>query len=266
MMRFSTLLLAACFPLAFLNPISAMITVELGNTQVDLAASSGITTTALDIIFSNTTTSDLTVAGYSLFVDIGTSGKSLPQGVSFADPAVTYRSGLGEPPLPLAGPGTMNLNPAAGDIGLGQLQFSDASIGAGESFVMLSLNLEIDLALASPGVFDVLLSPQGENSLSTISGPQTFSVTTGTLTLTTMPSLLGDFDLDMDVDGVDFLHWQRGDSLVPISATDLTDWQNSFGISHSDNTILSPRIIPEPGSFALLAITLPGIIACRNRH
>lgn len=43
-------------------------------------------------------------------------------------------------------------------------------------------------------------------------------------------SLPGDFDSDGDVDGRDFLTWQRGESTTPHSSGDLTEWQSSYGI------------------------------------
>jgi hypothetical protein len=42
-------------------------------------------------------------------------------------------------------------------------------------------------------------------------------------------SLPGDFDFDGDVDGRDFLRWQRGQSTTPQSSGDLADWQNNYG-------------------------------------
>jgi hypothetical protein len=39
----------------------------------------------------------------------------------------------------------------------------------------------------------------------------------------------GDFDSDGDVDGADFLGWQRGASPNAGSAADLEDWQTKFG-------------------------------------
>ncbi|MCA9235194.1 MAG: hypothetical protein KDA44_06970, partial [Planctomycetales bacterium] len=39
----------------------------------------------------------------------------------------------------------------------------------------------------------------------------------------------GDFDEDGDVDGGDFLAWQRGNSPTPLSADDLAAWQANFG-------------------------------------
>lgn len=44
----------------------------------------------------------------------------------------------------------------------------------------------------------------------------------------TMP-LLGDFDGDGDVDGRDFLVWQRGGSPTPFSASDLAMWRANYG-------------------------------------
>jgi hypothetical protein len=41
--------------------------------------------------------------------------------------------------------------------------------------------------------------------------------------------LLGDFDRDGDVDGRDFLVWQRGGSPTPFSASDLAHWQANYG-------------------------------------
>lgn len=41
--------------------------------------------------------------------------------------------------------------------------------------------------------------------------------------------LPGDFDLDDDVDGADFLKWQRGESPEPLSQSDLGDWEIDYG-------------------------------------
>jgi formylglycine-generating enzyme required for sulfatase activity len=42
--------------------------------------------------------------------------------------------------------------------------------------------------------------------------------------------LPGDFDHDGDVDGRDFLLWQRGGSPSPLSPGDLSDWQGNYGV------------------------------------
>jgi hypothetical protein len=60
----------------------------------------------------------------------------------------------------------------------------------------------------------------------------------------------GDFDFDGDVDGRDFLVWQRGNSPNPLSAADLADWSANYG----GNPLASSRVVPEPNMLALLAI------------
>ena len=62
----------------------------------------------------------------------------------------------------------------------------------------------------------------------------------------------GDFDLDGDVDGFDFLKWQRDQSPNPLSASDLADWEANFGMaaSLSANSVT----VPEPSSAALLIV------------
>lgn len=60
---------------------------------------------------------------------------------------------------------------------------------------------------------------------------------------------MGDYDDDGDVDGVDFLVWQRGESPNPISAGDLESWQNNFG---SGSAAVA---VPEPAAM-VVALTL----------
>ena len=67
--------------------------------------------------------------------------------------------------------------------------------------------------------------------------------------ITLSPITAGDFDSDGDVDGGDFLVWQRGGSPNPRSATDLAIWQNSFG---SAQLLTANVIVPEPVTLLLL--------------
>ena len=60
----------------------------------------------------------------------------------------------------------------------------------------------------------------------------------------------GDFDLDGDVDGFDFLVWQRGESPLPLSQSDLATWQANYGQSFPVSTNGLP--VPEPGTLVLL--------------
>ncbi len=66
-------------------------------------------------------------------------------------------------------------------------------------------------------------------------------------TATTDP---GDFDDDGDVDGRDFLVWQRGGSPTPLSSADLIAWQSNFGVGPLNSSVST---IPEPSATMLLA-------------
>jgi hypothetical protein len=62
------------------------------------------------------------------------------------------------------------------------------------------------------------------------------------------PGQDGDFDEDGDVDGRDFLSWQRGASPNPFSAGDLTLWQDNYGLGG----LAAIASVPEPTSMLLL--------------
>jgi len=67
--------------------------------------------------------------------------------------------------------------------------------------------------------------------------------------------LAGDFDGDGDVDGSDFLAWQRGESPNPNSASDLSDWEANFGTL---STFVTTQAVPEPNAGAMLLLLLAG--------
>lgn len=69
----------------------------------------------------------------------------------------------------------------------------------------------------------------------------------------------GDFDGDGDVDGRDFLAWQRGESPDPLSSADLTLWQDNYGTVPT----LVASSVPEPGSCLLILISV-GLISSRR--
>jgi len=64
----------------------------------------------------------------------------------------------------------------------------------------------------------------------------------------------GDYDLDRDVDGFDFLTWQRGESPESLSASDLSEWEDKFGINYPSTATSSA--VPEPSAILLLFSTL----------
>jgi hypothetical protein len=62
-----------------------------------------------------------------------------------------------------------------------------------------------------------------------------------------------DFDNDGDVDGRDFLVWQRGGSPDAFSTDDLDLWQSQYGNATSNAQMVA---VPEPGTFVLMAIVM----------
>lgn len=73
----------------------------------------------------------------------------------------------------------------------------------------------------------------------------------------------GDFDGDGDVDGDDFLVWQRGESPSPLSQEDLAAWQESYGSVSDVNDSLT---VPEPASLysGVLCVLLAGVLRGRS--
>jgi hypothetical protein len=62
-----------------------------------------------------------------------------------------------------------------------------------------------------------------------------------------------DFDHDGDVDGHDFLLWQRGQSPNPLSTVDLADWQNTYG---AEEQVPVTASVPEPTTAMLVILAL----------
>lgn len=75
-------------------------------------------------------------------------------------------------------------------------------------------------------------------------------------------SLAGDFDLDGDVDGNDFLIWQRGESPNPMSAFDLANWKAYFGTDISRTTVSTS--VPEPAAWFMLMSGMMAIFFRRD--
>ena len=80
-------------------------------------------------------------------------------------------------------------------------------------------------------------------------------------TLTTTLIQPGDFDDSLDVNGIDFLRWQRG-LANPYDTTDYANWQASFGTA-------APAVaaaIPEPSTTALLLFSTITLTALRRKR
>jgi len=73
----------------------------------------------------------------------------------------------------------------------------------------------------------------------------------------------GDFDIDGDVDGADFLTWQRGESPNGGDALELADWTSNFGATGLISTASAG--VPEPSTLILLSGALVGS-RCRRRR
>ncbi len=77
------------------------------------------------------------------------------------------------------------------------------------------------------------------------------------------PILLGDFDRDNDVDGRDFLIWQRSDpnSSVITSAGGLAGWQTNYGVVVEP--LAASTAVPEPSSILLVGLASLGLLRRR---
>jgi hypothetical protein len=75
------------------------------------------------------------------------------------------------------------------------------------------------------------------------------------------PGVPGDFDDDGDVDGRDFLVWQRGGSPTPLSASDLALWKSHYGTG----TLSAVTAVPEPCSALLLTLLGTALFGCRRK-
>jgi len=104
-------------------------------------------------------------------------------------------------------------------------------------------------------VFEFLL--EGENI------PTTGAVVYGDLAIGPDFEGNGDFDLDGDVDGADFLSWQRGEVSNPPDAADLAVWQSNYGVGLGVSLAITAPV-PEPGSAVLL--TLAGLSLALLQH
>jgi hypothetical protein len=98
--------------------------------------------------------------------------------------------------------------------------------------------------LAGVGVLQANLGSPSSVNLANVAGNQFISVA--------VPP--GDFDDDGDVDGRDFLVWQRNNG----SAADLAIWQKNFGTG----TLLASVAVPEPSAVVLILSLVNSMSIC----
>jgi autotransporter-associated beta strand protein len=122
----------------------------------------------------------------------------------------------------------------------GELEVSlvnSPTLNVGDMFTVLTASSVTgagSLSLAGPAASSFELNTSGNSLVLEFIGGGTVS---------------GDFDGDGDVDGRDFLRWQRGQSPNPLSSTDLQLWKDQYGT----NGLAGLAAVPEPGSLWLVA-------------
>jgi hypothetical protein len=82
-------------------------------------------------------------------------------------------------------------------------------------------------------------------------------------TVAYVTGLSGNYDGDTDVDGNDFLRWQRGLSPNPLSAGDLAAWKSGYGAG--GGVVGAAAAIPEPSGAVLAALAVAVLGAARKR-
>jgi T5SS/PEP-CTERM-associated repeat protein len=204
----------------------------------------------------------------SFLGDLVQQGGTLAPGQS---PGVTqvsgsYQQDAGALEIELMAGGT---NPTAG-VDFDQL-IADSIVLGGDLQIVLGagyqpvLGDEFLIASASTslsGTFDQVLSQQlaGDLAWDVLIDPLARQVVLSVVTA----GIEGDFDQDDDVDGADFLRWQRGGSSDPLSGSDLAAWRANYGSGSAAAT--NTTAVPEPGTWLLLATALAWLTAVRGKR
>jgi hypothetical protein len=151
--------------------------------------------------------------------------------------------------------------------------FSTGPLTAGQTVTFDSLNLAVMLNLAAyfegepqAGLVTLIL----EQTNGSGADDATFWSSEGSVALAprlvvdavvATPGQDGDFDGDGDVDGNDFLKWQRGESAGGMTTTELDLWKGNFG-----NATSAVAAVPEPATDALGAALVAVVCAVRRRR
>ncbi|MEQ8839068.1 MAG: hypothetical protein RID07_19840 [Lacipirellulaceae bacterium] len=143
---------------------------------------------------------------------------------------------------------------------LPEVPVEDASFGinvGGSGGISLANNLAVMSAQ-----FNNFIVPAGSYSQSDLLGlgvNVNRFIGAGSGILTVVSGLAGDFDLDGDVNGSDFLQWQRDTSIG-----DLADWQADYGLG-LPSAATAITAVPEPTSLLTPSIALCLTLPRRSR-
>jgi len=123
--------------------------------------------------------------------------------------------------------------------------FSDGFVEGGAGYNLEHLFYEVP----TTGLYDIVI-PHFGTTLGFPLPPQDYALAwwTGLAPEIQPPNLLGDFDSDNDVDGADFLAWQRDQSVGSLSS-----WEDDFG---SIGALAAAGVVPEPTTWVLLPVGL----------
>lgn len=170
-------------------------------------------------------------------------------------PANIVKVGTGELTLSGANTYTGNTTVLGGTLSISSAYLADVAD------VSVAKNAVFDLNFVGTDIVDSLWLdgfPQAINQTYGAVGSganveSAFFTGTGLLQVTTLgASPDGDYDNDGDVDGRDFLIWQRGGSPSPRSTADLQAWQTNFGTLVPLTAATS--VVPEPTGIVLVGM------------
>jgi hypothetical protein len=125
----------------------------------------------------------------------------------------------------------------------------------GSAAMSIGDDLELGIAWDTAGAEDLIFSYQTPDG----------ALRTGTVNygdLAVIDTATGDFDRDGDVDGRDFLLWQRGGSPNTLSAGDLALWRSQYGTSGGLQAAVAA--VPEP-SAGVLFLSIVAFVVGRKR-
>lgn len=114
---------------------------------------------------------------------------------------------------------------------------------------------DIITATAVEDTFDLEMLPTLTSALQWIVDYQSSAVSL-------LVVLAGDFDFNGEVNGFDFLAWQRGESPNPLSQMDLADWEANYGMVAPLSA--TSAAVPEPSALLLGALASIGLMLPRR--